>query len=384
VRVLHVIGSLIHGGAEALLHRIATRPSEVEHQIVSLGPPAYYSELLERAGVRVDYLNAESAVGGLLAARRLVGIMRESGADVVQCWMYRSNVVAGLCAKAAGLPVVWGIHCSSFSELSMAAKAWVYLGGALAKRVPETIINCSSRSADIHAGIGYDPAVVQVVPNGYDTGVFLPDDARGHRLRAQLGIGPDVFLLGNVSRWHPQKDHRTLVEALRLFKARAPAKWHCLLVGRDVNSRNAELLELLRAADLEREVTCLGERSDVDDIMRALDLHILSSAFGEAFSNVVAEAMASGTPCLVTEVGDSGYLVGETGWVAPPRDPEGLAVLMETAMREWSDADRGTWRDRCEAARHRISANFTLARMVDAYEAIWARAARTRSDERVA
>jgi glycosyltransferase involved in cell wall biosynthesis len=119
----------------------------------------------------------------------------------------------------------------------------------------------------------------------------------------------------------------------------------------------------------------LGRRRDIDDIMRALDLHVLASGGGEAFPNVVAEAMLSGTPCLVTDVGDAGYMVGETGWVAAPQDSEQLACRMIDAYREWH-REPPLWERRKEAARDRIMTNFTIEKMAEEYEAIWASVAR--------
>jgi glycosyltransferase involved in cell wall biosynthesis len=370
LRILHVIGSLIHGGAEALLYRIATRPSDAEHIIVSFAPPAHYSRLLSSAGVEVHHLGTVSPISGVLATGRLLRLMRELKPDVVQGWMYRSNVLAGLCAKLLGVPMIWGIHCSSFQGLKKRSRGWIYLSGLLAKWLPNRVINCSMRSLKRHERIGYDPAIVEVVFNGYDTSVFRPDEHSRASTRAALGIADDCFLVGNISRWHPQKDHGTLIAALEQLKNRLASGWHCILVGRDLDQDNVSLAKLISAAQLNDQITCLGPRSDITGMMRALDLHILSSSFGEAFPNVVAEAMASGTPCVVTDVGDSEFIIGETGWCAPPREPEQLAEAIRAAHLEWSlQPDR--WQVRTRNARHRIVENFTLAKMIDGYEQIW-------------
>ena len=370
MRVLHVIGSLIHGGAEALLYRMATHPSTTEHRIVSFGPAAHYSPLLAEAGVVVDHLDATSPIDGPRALTRLVKIVKEARPDVIQSWMYRANVLGGLSGKLAGVPVVWGIHCSSFEHLSLLSRSWVYASAAMAGGVPSRIINCSARSAEIHARIGFDRAPVDVVFNGYDTSFFYPDPQRRAALRAQLGISDDQFLIGNVSRWHAQKDHGTLIRALQAMKAGGVGGWKCILVGRDLDDANPQLRELVAAADLTDEVACLGPRSDIDDVMRVLDLHVLSSAFGEAFPNVVAEGMASHTPSVVTDVGDSAYLVDKTGWVAPPSDPLCLARHIEAALEEWRDRP-AEWLARGEAARARVEQNFTFERMIANYERIW-------------
>lgn len=367
----------MHGGAEALLYRMAVQPSDHEHVVVSFGPPAHYSSLLTEAGVEVHHLNTRSAFSGILGTFQLRRVMQLTQPDVVQCWMYRSNVVAGLAARSLGIPVVWGVHCSSFKGMGFRTSGWIRISGALAKCVPDKIINCSTRSAELHERIGYGRDLVDVVYNGYDADYFYPDQERRKRLRAELGIAEDVFLLGNVSRWHAQKDHPSFIASLRILEERQPRGWHCLLVGRGLDSANAFLADLIAEAGLDGLITCLGPRSDIADVMRALDLHVLSSAFGEAFPNVVAEAMASGTPCLVTDVGDSEFLVSNTGWVTPASDPERLAAGIQKAHREWSEQP-DAWHARAQAARARIVERFTLAQMTERYEQIWYSAAATR------
>jgi glycosyltransferase involved in cell wall biosynthesis len=103
--------------------------------------------------------------------------------------------------------------------------------------------------------------------------------------------------------------------------------------------------------------------------MNALDLHVLSSAYLEAFPNVIAEAMACGTPCVATDVGDARRIIGTTGWIAPPADSCALAHAIDAALGALKHAS--TWRERQRACRTRIIENFSLQRMIERYEAAW-------------
>jgi glycosyltransferase involved in cell wall biosynthesis len=145
--------------------------------------------------------------------------------------------------------------------------------------------------------------------------------------------------------------------------------WHCVLIGSEVDGTNQELVGLLKQYDLKDCVSLLGIRSDIPAVMNALDLHVLSSSFGEAFPNVVSEAMACGTPCVVTLVGDAALIVGDTGWAVPSRDPALFAAAMLAAVNEKSDLT--VWAARQAICRERIQDNFNLEMMVEKYNTVW-------------
>lgn len=375
LRVLHVINTVGPGGAEKLLYKLVTRPSDIRHEVIVLGGRDRYSDPLEEHGVTVHHFGKSSlgsVFGGFIRLNRLV---RNIGPDVVQTWMYRSNVLGGLVARAAGIPVVWGIHCSSLGPLALGSKMIAYLSGLLAPRVPDYVINCSARSVELHRRLGYRSVPGSVIPNGYDVGEFGPDDSRRQKAREELGIPPETFLIGTIARWHPQKGIPILLVAAKMVRDRG-APLVCLLVGRGLDAGNSRLSALIAENGDAGLVRAIGERSDIPEIARALDFHVLASIGSEAFPNVVAETMLSGTPNVVTDVGDSAMMVDDTGWVVPPGDVARLADAIERAWRQWSDQP-AEWEHRRRSARERIGTSFTLDRMAEAYESVWKKLAQS-------
>jgi glycosyltransferase involved in cell wall biosynthesis len=372
LRVLHVITGLHSGGAETALYRLVMHTPHIRHEVISISSPDWYSPSFADLGVPVHYLNADSFASMIMSIPRLGHLIRTSECDVLQAWMYRPNLLAGLLGRLNGKPVIWNIRASAPDLLGPASRFLVYAGGLLARWLPDFVINCSTQSAQLHALWGYDAAECGVIPNGYDPALFRPNDEARSHTRAALGIPAGRFCLGTVARWHPQKGYSVLLEAAGLLRKRG-IDFTLLLAGSGMNYENSGLTGLIRKNSCDDIVQLLGARNDVPELDRAFDLHVLASA-AEGFPNVVAESMLSGTPNVVTDVGDAALIVGESGWVVPPNDAVALADAIEAAFNE-RNCSPGNWEKRREAARKRIMDSFSLERMARAYEGVWAKVA---------
>ncbi len=218
-----------------------------------------------------------------------------------------------------------------------------------------------------HVNAGYVPAKLVVIPNGYSVDDFRPDPAARQRIEREFNLPKGGLLLGMIARFDPHKDHENLFGALAALGAVAGSVT-CLLVGAGVDSTNQTFVYLARQYGVEGVVRLLGPREDVSTIMAALDIHILSSA-AESFPNVIAEAMACGTPCITADVGDAAKIVGTTGWVVPPSNSRALADAIVDGMRELRDPVK--WGARKSAARNRIIHNYGIDQMVAQYNRVW-------------
>lgn len=371
MNILHLITGLSDGGAEAVLYRLCTHDAENRHVVVSMMDEGKYGPLLRAAGVAVHCLGMPRGRVTVRGLWRLWRLLRAERPTVVQTWMYHADLVGGVLARLAGVRAVcWGIHHSNLEPgKSRRATIWVArLDARLSRWVPAAIVCCAAQARDVHVRLGYAAEKFVIIPNGYDVGRFRPDAAARARLRAEWGVPDGVPLLGMVARFDPQKDHANLLAACARLQA-SGADFAAVLVGTGCDAGNAALVQQLAAAGLTQRVRLLGRRDDVPAVMAALDLHVLSS-LGEAFPNVLAEAMACGTPCVTTDVGDAAQIVGETGWVVPPRDADALAAAIGAALRERAEQP-AAWAGRRRAARERVVEHFDIERMAGAYRAVW-------------
>lgn len=369
-KVFHIITGLNDGGAESALYNLCLFNPQSHHVVVSLMDEGKYGPLLLTAGAEVHCLHMPQGMVTLGGLWHLWRLLQKFKPDAVQTWMYHANLIGGVTARLAGIRnIAWGIHHSNLTPGTVKRNTiWIAkLCAALSTWVPARIVCCSQQAVEAHKRIGYAADKFRLVPNGYDLARLTPNADAGQNLRTALGLPADVPLIGMVARFDAQKDHANLLSAVGQLKRQGQA-FHCLLVGTGMDAANATLADWLRQHDLTDRVTLLGRRNDIDAVMNALDIHVLSS-LGEAFPNVLAEAMACGTPCVTTDVGDAAYIVSDTGWVVPPQDAHALARGIQSALTAL--ADTSAWQARQMAARQRIEDNFTIERVVDMYDAVW-------------
>ncbi|HGF7147561.1 TPA: glycosyltransferase family 4 protein [Vibrio cholerae] len=371
--VNHVITSLSDGGAEAVLYRLCHHDKENQHIVISLMDKGKYGSLLEDIGVQVYCLNMPAGKIRVAALIKLYKLIHQLKPDVVQTWMYHADLIGGIIARLAGVKnIVWGVHHTTLvkGESKRSTILIAKINALISSFIPRKIIYCAEKSRQVQESIGFSPKIGHVVPNGYNIDDFKPDLDAGMAFRQEVGLADEKFLIGHVARYDPQKDHQTLLLSVcELLNRNTDFEFEVVLVGTNLDEGNLALSNVINENNLSC-VRMLGRRSDMPSVMSAFDVFVLSSAFGEAFPNVLNEAMACGTPCITTDVGDAAVIVGDTGWVVPPKDPQALAKAMLEAMGEQQDSPQA-WQARKQACRERIVNNFSIKKMVEAYHQVW-------------
>lgn len=358
--IVFLIRSLDVGGAERQMIGLAAglhRAGWLVRVLTFYDGGTLTSDLVAQ-GVVVESLRKHGRWDVLGFGLRLVRQLRRHRPDIVHGYLVTPNVLSALLKPFAGRPrVVWGVRASNmefgrygrFSSILFAMSCWL-------SRFADLIICNSAAGRDFHASRGYPRSRMVVVQNGIDSARFSPDRQAGQAIRAEWGVPEEGILVGIVARLDPMKDHVTFLHAAaQVATERHDVKFVCVGQG---PAPYREMLE--RAANelgLGSRLIWAGERTDLPAVYNALDLAVSSSSYGEGFPNVVAEAMATGVPCVVTEVGDSPFVVDDAGWVCPRSSPSDLAIAIRSALS--SRAKLAEFGDR---ARHRVSTEFSEAR----------------------
>jgi glycosyltransferase involved in cell wall biosynthesis len=369
-RVVHVLPRLEPGGAERVLIDVSARLAPAWDQVViSLTDRGALADTIEASGIPVHAIGFRPSIPNPVAFGRLVRVLRRLRPDLVETWLYKADLLGGLATLAAGRPpLLWSVHQTDLRPIGSLRSnvRTAQVCARLSNRLPSLILCASDEAASAHAAMGYRADKLRVVPNGVDTDLFRPDPDGRSRVRTELGLAESVPLVGLVARFDTQKDHATFAAAARMILDRVPDV-RFVLCGRRIGWDNPELVRLLDDAGIRHRVLLLGVRHDMPELTAAFDLALSTSAFGEAFSVAIAEAMATGVPCVATDTGNARSLIGGTGRVVPPRDPRALAGAVVELL-----GTAGTERRAMSVkARKLIVSDFSIVTVARRYEATY-------------
>ena len=370
IKILHVINDLSIGGTEIMLYKLLARTDRkrFEPVVLSLDGISPLGAQIEALGIPVESLGAKPALANSRSWLRLIRAVRRQSPQLIEGWMYHGNLAAQIGALFARAPikVVWNIRQSLASlhgEKPATARA-IKLGARLSNW-PALILNNSQKSVAQHAALGFPADKTVVIPNGFDTDTFVPSDEARASVRAELGVPEDTVLVGRIGRYHHTKDYANFLQASALLLRDYPDT-QFLVAGKNVDWNNDELRQQVQEFGLVERIHLLGQRLDVPRLTAALDVAV-SSSHAEGFPNVVGEAMACGVPCVVTDVGDSGWLVADSGRIVASRD----CVALAAGCRELIAMGAEQRKRLGLVARARIVTHYSIASVVELYESLY-------------
>ena len=361
-RILFLVRRLDGGGAERQLLLLAGELQKREYDVTLA---AYYSggvydQYVAETGVRFVCLNKGGLRRNVRFFRRALRLVQALDPDVIHGYMDTGNIVASALKPFARRSlIVWGVRVSELdlSYYDVAGRLLSHLTRLVSGSAD--LIICNSRSgANDAIRAGYPRGKIAVVPNGIDVHRFSPAPERAKKLRLEWGVAKNEFLIGLVGRLHPMKGHATFIAAAKILSERRnDVRFVCL--GDGVEPHRSKILDLLASAGLGDRLLVRSFSHEINAVYTALDVSTSSSLFGEGFSNSIAESMACGTPCVVTDVGDSRLIVSGLGVVVSPQDPVELAAGWEKVLSR-------TGPSLSTSCRERIARTFTVDNLTDA------------------
>ncbi len=352
MRIIILCHSLRVGGAERQITVLAKGLQQIGHEVFIA---VFYAggELekdLDGSGISILDLQKSGRWDNISFIRRLLNSVKFVQPDIIYSFLFTPNILTVLLKPfTPQIKMVWGVRSS---KVDLDRYDWLYRLTyrieCFLSRFADLIICNSAAGLRYAAEHGFPKKLMTVIPNGIDLNVFKPDLAARQRVRDEWGIAKNEMLIGLVARLDPMKDHPTFLHAAAMLaQERGDVRFIC--VGEGSEPYKSNLFSLASKLKLDDRLKWIGPRFDMPAVCNAFDI-ACSSSSGEGFSNTIIEAMACGVPCVVTDVGDSAVIVGETGVVVPPSSPEPLrdafGLLLNQISPEVSIASRTSIQNR--------------------------------------
>ena len=363
-KILFLIRSLNVGGAERQLLTLVDSLDKTSFDpvIVMFYPGGTLMPEFEKRGLRVVAAGKSRRWDILSFLSNLAKIIRAEKPDILVAYLVAANLLALIFRGFWKVPYVITSIRHSFlrkEDYDWTASLMYWLEDHLSFRADRVIVNSfvGARQAEAR---GIPESKIVVIPNGIDTDRFSPSADLRAETRLKLGYSPTDMVTGMVGRLDPVKDHSTFIKSSKMLAEKFP-NIRFMIVG----DGSVEYSDRIRAEILQAGLNTVfqilpAERNPVP-VYNALDICV-SASVGEGFSNVIAEAMSCEVPCVVTDVGDSGMIVGETGRVVPVGVPEQIAQ----AVAELLEMPAGDRTSLGRQARQRVQAEFSVVKMVSA------------------
>ena len=365
--VVHIVHRLDVGGMENglvnLINGMAAEP--FRHAVIALAGFTDFRKRLTRPDVEVLSLDKRPGKD-LPAYGRLWGLLRKLGASIVHTRNLGTIDCQWVAAAAGAAHRIHGEHGWDISDLRGTSRRSVWLRRCCKPVIERYIAMSRDIESWLVQTIGVAPARVTQIYNGVDAGHFAPEGAVPPDLPWQPA---EVITIGTVGRLEPTKNQALLLKAFPALLTQVreqAARVRLVIVGGGPQHR--EICDLARALGIADSVWIPGVRSDIAQVLRAMDIFVLPS-LNEGISNTILEAMASGRPVLAGRVGGNPELVqpGVTGGLFDPHRPEELAAQLADYVRD------GELRRRHGAAgRERALRSFSLPAMIGGYQSLYA------------
>ena len=375
--IVHVIYHLGVGGLENGLVNLINHipPDRYRHAIVCLKGYSDFRRRIARENVEIVALHKREG-HDLTVYFNLFKTLRRLKPDIVHT-RNLGTMEGQIIAAIAGARVrVHGEHGRDVFDLYGKNRKYNLLRKAIRPFVNHFIAVSRDLEGWLATTVGATPNRINQIYNGVDSTRFYPRNRTQDRGAPLMDVpegffARDVFVIGSVGRMTEVKNFPSLVQAFLLLLKEVPgaqAQLRLMIVG-DGNSR-LECLEMLRAADAEALAWLPGERADIPQLMRAMDLFVLPS-LGEGISNTILEAMSTGLPVVATSVGGNAELVtdGVTGMLVPPDNPN---AMMRAVERYYRNLDQLAAHGR--AARQQIETRFSIEAMTQGYIRVYDKA----------
>lgn len=366
MNIVFISRTLNLGGAERQLVNLAIGLKRRKNtvSVITLYPEGKLVKELNKESVSVYSINKKNRWDIFGFFYRLLQCIRDIQPDIIHSYGTSPNIIS-IALKLFFRPskYIWGIR-SAYMDLAKYGYTaqWVYRLECKLSKYADLIIANSIAGKTYAVSNGFPENKIMVISNGIDINLFKPNSQSRKERRLEWGVDDKSLVVGIVGRLDIMKDYPIFIKSMHyVLSVMQDVKAICIGSGNPEYTR--KLLKLSTKYHIENNLVWLYERSDIHECMNGFDV-LVSSSYGEGFPNVIGEAMACGIPCVVTDVGDSAFLVDKCGIVVEPRNPKMLA----NAIIQILSSSNKKKHNLSKCAENRIVNLFSIEKLIDSTE----------------
>ena len=376
MRILLLINSLNVGGAEQSLVKLvlSTQSENVESIVVTLTKgDGYFEDALKKNNIMVHHigLNKDNKFS-LFKLYKLVVIFLEHRPNILQSWLYQSDLISIIVRLFFSVPVIWNIRQSNLSveHNKLFTRICMKICAYASYKFPDKIV-CNSFAARLaHIEIGYDPSKFVVIHNGFEIENSVGNNQNKNMLKTMLNLTRVEKIIGMVGRYDSQKNYRGFFAIASKVFDDFPDIHYCLF-GEGVDEANQELNGFLENCKVPKtHIHLMGRSDDVKKKMEEFEILILPS-LGESFPNVIGEAMAVGTVCVANDVGDCRLIIGDAGFIVEGDEGDFAKTIIRVLKMNEDEM-----KNLQKLAKEKIEKCFSQPKMVEEYKKLYSKVLR--------
>ncbi len=363
---IHIITSLSKGGAEKMLYKILKHNINKSIMVICLSSRGFYSTKLENLNIKIVHLNLKSYsfINKLIILLKVLKFRSNS----IIGWMYHGNIIALIIYfcniiffNKANL--FWNIRQTLYN-LDFEKKGTIFFIklNKLFSFIPKKIIYNSKKSIDQHTKLGFYNKNNHYIPNGFVIKNNNQYNDKG--LKLDLEISEKDIIISHINRFHPMKNHKLAFEiTYEVLKKYNNVKF--IFCGKGINLKNKDLKKIINLTD-DQLNSCffLDDIENVNKVLNISNLFLLTSSWGEAFPNIIGEAMLNSCNIIATDIGDVSTIIGDTNIVVPINSKLKIIEHIDLLLKSGKIYKKNI------IAKKRIIENYNITKTVEQFNSI--------------
>lgn len=366
-KIIHIIVSLGSGGAERTLLNLATNDSQNIHKIVTLKSDNFYKKKITDSKIEVIDLNFDKNFK-IFEFYKLFKIIKSNKPNILQTWLYHSDLIGGLAGKLAGVKnIIWNIRGTLNPKIKLNKYIYLKIISFLSHYIPKKIISCSSVAIDQHINFGYKKDIFTYIPNGIafiekkNNKLFIDDFYKRFKIK-------DKIVLCTIARYHEQKNHEFLLKGFQELEKKFRNKLVLLLIGKNI--QNLLNHKGLINDENKNNIILLDEVVNIKDFFELIDLHILTSSYGEGFPNIILETLSCRVPNISSNVGDAKLIINNDKFVFDKNNLDEFLLKCEKMIQHILNKDQ-LFYDKIKLRSSEVIHKYSIKKMTNKYREIW-------------